>query len=395
MPLSRSFVANLLFAALGVVAVATAIGLVALWPRDAAIESPPGLSRPQTHAAEVVALAATPCRTPQARDCRRVTVLLHGGPEEGEEAEFTIGDQGDADVTLSIGDRVRVHRNELPEGAVLGGVEVDRYGLADFERRLPLGLLFVAFALLVAATGRWRGLRALVGLLASLGVVVVFVVPAILHGESPLAVALVGAFAVMLITIPLAHGLGIKSVAAMLGTSASLVLVVLLARAATEFANLTGLSSEEAVFLRAATGDLSVRGLFLAGMVIGALGVLDDTTVTQSSTVMALRRANPALRFPELVRAALSVGHDHIAATVNTLVLAYAGASLPVLLIFSLGDTSFSDAVNAEAVAEEIVAMLVGSIGLIAAVPVTTVLAALLATRLDPAVVADEHAHVH
>jgi len=131
-------------------------------------------------------------------------------------------------------------------------------------------------------------------------------------------------------------------------------------------------------------------------MVIGALGVLDDLTVSQSSTVMALRRANPRLGFGELFRSALAVGHDHIAATVNTLVLAYAGASLPVLLIFSISDTSFADAVNNEAVAEEIVATLVGSIGLIAAVPVTTALAALLAVRLDAGALTDEHgAHAH
>lgn len=392
--MSRSFVANLLFAALGVVAAATVIGLVLLWPRETP-ERPESLTRPDTHAAEVVAVAATPCRTPQASDCRRVTVELHGGPDEGDRAAFTVGDQGDTDVSLTVGDRVRVYRNELPPGAVIGGVQVDPYGLADFERRLPLALLFVAFALLVAVTGRIRGLRALVGLLASLGVVVVFVVPAILEGSPPLGVALVGAFAVMLITIPLAHGLGIKSVAAMLGTAASLVLVVVLARAATEFAHLTGLSSDEAVFLRATGGDLSIRGLFLAGMVIGALGVLDDTTVTQSSTVMALRKASPTLGYGDLFRAAIQVGHDHIAATVNTLVLAYAGASLPVLLVFSLGDVSFVEAVNTEAVAEEIVAMLVGSIGLIAAVPVTTALAALLATRLDPRALPAERAHGH
>jgi uncharacterized membrane protein len=392
---SRSFVANLLFAALGVVVVATIIGLVLLWPRET-IERPEGLTRPETHPAEVIAVEAAPCRIPQATGCRRITVFLHGGPEEGETAGFIVGDQGDEDVRLTVGDRVRVYRSGLPDDATIGGVQADRYGLADFERRLPLLLLFVAFAALVAVTGRWRGMRALLGLVASLGVVVTFVVPSILEGNEPLGVALVGAFAVMLITIPLAHGVGIKSVAAMLGTAGSLILVVVLARAATSFAHLTGLSSEEAVFLRAATtGGLSVQGLFLAGMVIGALGVLDDTTVTQSSTVMALRKANPSLGYADLFKAAIQVGHDHIAATVNTLVLAYAGAALPVLLIFSLGDVSFSDAVNNEAVAGEIVAMLVGSIGLIAAVPVTTALAALLATRLDPRELPDEHVHAH
>jgi uncharacterized membrane protein len=133
----------------------------------------------------------------------------------------------------------------------------------------------------------------------------------------------------------------------------------------------------------------------LAGIVIGALGVLDDLTVTQASTVLALRRANPTQRFRELFRGAIGVGHDHIAATVNTLFLAYAGASLPILLIFSVGGTSFADAVNSEAVAEQIVAMLVGSIGLIAAVPVTTALAALLAARLSAAEVERAGVHVH
>jgi len=306
-----------------------------------------------------------------------------------------VGDQGDR-VEVDVGDRLRVYENQLPEGAVIGGVRVDRYALADFERRSSLLWLTAAFAVLVVAAGRWRGLRALFGLAGSLAIVVLFVVPAILDGQSPLTVAFVGALAIMLVTIPLAHGLGPKTLAAMLGTAASLILTLTLANVFTGLTHLTGPSSDEALFLRATSRDISIRGLLLAGMVIGALGVLDDLTVSQSSTVMALRRANPRLGFGELFRSALAVGHDHIAATVNTLVLAYAGASLPVLLIFSISDTSFADAVNNEAVAEEIVATLVGSIGLIAAVPVTTALAALLAVRLDAGALTDEHgAHAH
>jgi uncharacterized membrane protein len=236
----------------------------------------------------------------------------------------------------------------------------------------------------------------LLGLGGSLLVIVFFIVPAILDGRSPTSVALFGALAVMFATIPLAHGLGAKTVAACLGTAMSLLLVLTLADLFTELAHLTGFASEEAVFLRATSGQLSIQGLLLAGMVIGALGVLDDLTVSQASTVMALRRANPALRFRQLFRSALAVGHDHIAATVNTLVLAYAGASLPILLIFNLGGTSFTDAVNTEAVAEQIVATLVGSIGLIAAVPITTGLAALLALSVEPErLPPDEAAHAH
>jgi uncharacterized membrane protein len=167
---------------------------------------------------------------------------------------------------------------------------------------LVLALIFVAAVLLFA---RLRGALSLIGLGASLAVVLVFVVPAILDGESPLAVAVVGSLAVALITIPLAHGRGPKSLAAVLGTSASLLLTALLAFTFTEAAHLTGFSSEEAVFLQVSGADLSLEGLLLAGMVIGALGVLDDVTVSQVSTVLALRGANPALRFRELFSRAL------------------------------------------------------------------------------------------
>lgn len=140
---------------------------------------------------------------------------------------------------------------------------------------------------------------------------------------------------------------------------------------------------------------MSVRGLLLAGMVIGSLGVLGDTTVTQASTVLALRHANPALTWKQLFGHATTVGRDHIAATVNTLVLAYTGAALPILIIFSIGNSSFSGAVNTETVAAPIVATLVGSIGLIAAVPLTTALAALLALHLPEEQLAGVHAHTH
>jgi uncharacterized membrane protein len=151
------------------------------------------------------------------------------------------------------------------------------------------------------------------------------------------------------------------------------------------------------VYLGAAQAGLSLQGLLVAGMVIGALGVLVDLTVSQASTVIALRRANPSLGFGGLFRCALDVGHDHIAATVHTLVFAYAGAALPVLLIFNVGGTSFADAFNGEAVAAEVIAALVGSIGLIASMPITTALAALLAPRMSDRQLeaAEGHSHAH
>jgi len=165
---------------------------------------------------------------------------------------------------------------------------------------------------------------------------------------------------------------------------------------AVDAARITGLSSEEATLLEArARGELSIGGLVLAGVVIGALGVLDDVTISQASTVLALRRADPRLRPGRLFSAAMAVGRDHLGATVNTLVLAYAGASLPVLLVFAGQGTTIGQALTREAVAEEVVATVVGSIGLVAAVPLTTALAALLATRVPPGALPAAHAHAH
>jgi uncharacterized membrane protein len=298
-------------------------------------------------------------------------------------------------LELETGDHVRLVRSAF--GEVIDGQPVERYFLADFERREPLLWLAVAFAVLVVVAGRWKGLRALIGLAISLGVIVGFIVPAILDGASPPGVALVGSLAIMLATLLVTHGFGTKTLAAALGTAAALLLALGLGSLFIEVSHLTGLSSHEALYLRATAGDISIEGLLLAGMVIGALGVLDDLTVSQASTVLALRRANPALRGRELFKSAVAVGQDHVAATVNTLVLAYAGAALPVLLVFNIAGVSFDDALNGEAVAAEIVAMLVGSIGLVAAVPLTTGLATLLALRMRPEEIADEghHGHAH
>jgi uncharacterized membrane protein len=390
----RSFVVNVFWLAFGVLVAATAIGLMTLWPEDRTVEQPPGLARPETLSAEIVAIAAVPCRVPGSSGCRAVTVKLKEGKDEGSRATVTVNDPPDR-LDLDVGDGVRVAENQLPPDAQLGGVKLDRYSLADFERKAPLLWLGLVFAALVLLTGRWQGLRALVGLGASLAIVVFFVVPALLEGASPAGVALVGSLAIMLVTLVVTHGFGPKMLAATLGTAAALILTLGLGSLFIGLAHLTGLSSDEALFLRASVGDISITGLLLAGMVIGALGVLDDLTVTQASTVLALRRANPSLGFRRLFEGAISVGHDHIAATVNTLVLAYAGAALPVLLIFSLGETSFGDALNSESVATEVVATLVGSIGLIAAVPLTTALAAFLAVRLAPATLPDDHGHAH
>jgi uncharacterized membrane protein len=377
--------------AVALIALGTAIGLVALWPRgDIAVRSQAG-PPPDLEPATVMSVRSAPCQNPAATSCATAVVELTGGPDEGDRVELLIGDAGDE--VPEVGDDVLLFHVDVPPGFES---DLPQYSLADYERKAPMLWLAVAFSALVIITGRWRGLTSLIGLGLSLAIVLFFIVPAILHGEAPLAVALVGSFAIMLTTITLAHGLGPKSLAACVGTGFSLLLTSGLALFAADLAHLSGFASEEATMLQFDVVGLSIQGLLVAGMVIGALGVLDDVTVSQASTVMELRRANPHQGFTRLFNSGISVGRDHIAATVNTLVLAYAGASLPVLLVFSVGRVPFETAVNSEAVAAEIVATLVGSIGLIAAVPVTTALAALAAQRLSASELGSTGAaHVH
>ena len=384
---------RLLTAIAALLALATAAGLAILWPGDPEARIGGGIAV-DTERAEVTEVEETLCPGFAQQRCQSVTARLESGPDAGRRIEIQLGATG-LDPDVDPGDAIKVaEAPEPPPGAP--PVAGTGYTLVDFERGTPMLVLALIFMLAVLLFARLRGALSLLGLGISLAVILVFVVPAILDGEPPLAVAVVGSLAVALVTIPLAHGRGPKSLAAVLGTAASLLLTALLASVFTEAAHLTGFSSEEAIFLQVSGAGLSLEGLLLAGMVIAALGVLDDVTVSQASTVLALRGAAPELGFRDLFGRALRVGRDHVSATVNTLVLAYVGASLPVLLIFSSAEIGLGEALNLEVVAKEVVATLVGSIGLIAAVPVTTGLAALLALREPPErLSAAEHGHAH
>lgn len=374
--------------------VAVVAGMVLLWPDESPSSIGPESRLPDTERARVVDTDRVECQVPSSSQCLEVTVKLLTGPDSGDESSFIAGDADDESAPTK-GDVLRVVKSDVPEGSQIGGVEVPAYSISDYERRMPLYWLVGLFVVVVLVTGRMHGARALLGLAGSLAVVVWFLVPALVQGEHPLVVATVAALAVMLLTIPLAHGIGTITIAATLGTSAALFLTLALAVLFTDLAHLTGHSGDEVAYLQAYLGNLSVQGLMLAGVVIGALGVLDDVTVSQSSIVLALRRARPDRSTGWLIRESLVVGRDHITATVNTLVLAYAGASLPILLVFAIGDMSAGDAFNGESVAAQVVATLVGSIGLIAAMPITTLIAAILATRLDDDALAHASAHAH
>jgi len=355
---------------------ATIVGLVVLWPDGDAIRRPGSFGPPVDLVdGTVVTDRVVPCQgSPLGAGsrCRVATVRLTEGPEKGSTTDLDLF-EGPGQPRVRTGDGIVV-------GRAVGRDGVDYY-FSDFQRRSPLLLLGLVFAVAVVAVGRLRGLAALAGLGLSFVLLIAFVLPAILEGGNPLLVAIVGSSAIMFVLMYLAHGVNPKTTTALLGTLVSLALTGILAALFVEVARVAEVTTEETAYLQINAAQVSLEGILLGGIIIGSLGVLNDVTVTQASAVWALRESDPGAGPLDLYRRAMRIGRDHIASTVDTLVLAYAGASLPLLLLFTLASRPIGDVVTGGLVAEEIVRTLVGGIGLVASVPVTTGLAALVATR--------------
>jgi uncharacterized membrane protein len=277
-------------------------------------------------------------------------------------------------VLYRADDQVQVTHLARPDGS-------DAFFITDPNRLGPLLILFLLFVTFTVAISRWQGVRSLIGMAISLYVITQFILPLILAGYSPFLVTILGAFALLSITQYLIYGWSQKTHAAVLGILISLIITGVLATIFVEATRLTGYGSEEVGFLQTAGVPIDPRGLLLAGILIGALGVLDDVTISQASAVFELSSANLRLSVRDLYQRAMNIGQDHIASTVNTLLLAYVGASLPVLLLFAVFPQPFGQLLNREFITEEVVRTLVGSLGLVAAVPITTLLAGVLTGR--------------
>jgi len=255
---------------------------------------------------------------------------------------------------------------------------------ADFVRVNYILWLAGLFAASIILISKWKGVRSLISMAFSLMVIIGYIIPHILAGGDPLRVSIIGSVILLGVTLYLTYGWNLKTHASVLSMVVVLLLTGILAWGAVSLTRLTGTGDENSLFLiQMLNSEINLRGLLLGGMIIGALGVLDDLVTTQSSAVFELHHANETLGFRALYQSAMRIGQDHVAATVNTLVLAYAGASLPMLLMFSLGRGNYGYLVNFSFVAEEIVRTLVGSLGLIAAVPVTTIIAIWMVLRVD------------
>lgn len=351
---------------------ATVVGLVLLWPDGDLRIAAPGADV-ERGTAEVQSIGIEPCR--QAVDgCQLARVELLSGPGAPGTADALLP-YGSAAPEVAPGDRIIVSYAEA-------GPEGEQYAFQDFDRGPPLLTLTLLFAVGVLALSRWRGIGALASLAYSLVLIVVFTLPAIMEGSSPLAVAVVTAAAIMLVTLYLSHGFNIRSTVAMLGTLVSLILIGVLGWIFTGVGHFTGVVDEGSQYIAGIASQVDLRGLLLAGLVIGALGVLDDVTVTQTWAVWELADVDPDATARSLFVRAMRIGRSHAASTVNTLVLAYVGATLPLMLVFSALDLPFGIAVSQEIVAQEVVRGLVGGLGILAAVPVTTAIAAFVAGRL-------------
>lgn len=267
---------------------------------------------------------------------------------------------------FKVGDKVVVTVSKGP-----GGESVSY--ISDYIRRETLYMLFALFVGITVLIGKKRGLFSILGMIFSFFIIFSFVLPQILAGKDAILISIIGSLFIIPVTFSLSHGFNKKTFSALVGTLISLLITGVLAGLFVEGSKLSGFVSEEAGFLQAAKdGLLNIKGLLLAGIIIGALGILDDMTVSQSAVVYQLKKASPNLKMKELYSKAMEVGRDHIASVVNTLVLVYTGASLPLLLLFINNPQPFAEIINYEIIAEEIVRTLVASIGLISAVPITT-----------------------
>lgn len=314
----------------------------------------------------------------QAQPVQRVLVEITRGSQRGQRVEMLHGQASmlTEDTRVQPGDRVLLEHDTGPDGEL--------FYITDFVRWPALLSLTLLFAAATVAVGRWVGLRALVSMGISVLAIAGFIVPGIMAGNDPLTVCTIGALLLMTASLYLVYGWTWKTHTALAGLTISLAATVLLAVIFADLGHLAGLGSEEASFLvHLGQTQVNLRGLLLGGIVIGAVGVLDDVAVGQASATFELRRANPQLRWAQLFRHSMVIGRDHIASMTNTLLLAYAGASLPLFLLMASLNIPLGQTLNREFIAEEIVRTLVGSLGLILAVPATSLLAGLVAQGHD------------
>jgi uncharacterized membrane protein len=364
------------------IGLATLLGLVLLWPsgaagraeRAAAQALPAGTTFPHATVSKITPYDCSvtdQTGAPQKLTCATLVVKIADGAAAGQFQQVDVPAEVVA-YGVHEGDEIVLQADQGAEGG-------PTYQFSDYARTTPMLVLAIVFVLVVGAVARLRGLRALLGLAFAFVVLLKFVLPALLEGSSPTWVTLAGASAIMFVVLYLAHGFSARTTTALLGTLFGLALTAVLGEVAVDVSRLTGFSSEATVQLQMFDPTLNFSGLVIAGVVVAGLGILNDVTITQASSIWQLHEVDPSLPGRELYRRGMAIGRDHIASTVYTLVFAYAGVALPLLLLFEISRRPAGAVLTGSLVAEEVVRALVGGIALVLAVPVTTAIGAVVA----------------
>ncbi|HYP44960.1 MAG TPA: YibE/F family protein [Propionibacteriaceae bacterium] len=368
----------------------TIAGLIAFWPHavsthiasDVSGYTVAGTTYPTARITKITetscegAAGSTPGRNDQI--CANVAAVLLQGPDQGTSVEVPMTESiyGSG---VQVGQEIKLVRLPAVED------QPASYQFSDFERSTPLIVLTVLFALAVVVVARWRGFASLLGLGFAGFILVKFMFPALISGSNPLVVGLVGSSAIMFVVLYAAHGFSTRTTTALVGTLFGLILTAALGYVATRWAHLTGVTSDDDYLLAGAAPDLRLTSVVICGIIVAGLGVLNDVTITQASAVWELAEADPDRK--HLFSSAMRIGRDHIASTVYTIAFATAGAALPVLLLIAIYNRPLLQVVQTEQFAGEVIRALVGSIGLVLAVPLTTAIgvAVVRASRADGA----------
>ena len=364
-----------LLAAAGIAAV---VGLLLLWPDGAEVDritddvtfAAPGVTFP-TATVDSVHAPCTAAETGSDSPCGRIEVTVDSGAGAGDRATIQVSPQV-LDSGLSVGDQVKVQRTPGADGAD------PTYSYFGTVRTGPLLVLLLVFVGLVLVVARWRGFFALVGLAFSGVVIWWFILPALLTGGSGVAVALTGAALIMYVVLYTTHGFSLRTSTALAGTLVGVLVTAGIGVLATGATRLTGVADDQAGILSALVGDLSFQDLFACAAIIAGLGVLNDVTITQSSAVWEIRAASPAMGRAQLFASGMRIGRDHIASTIYTIVFAYAGTALAVLVILRLYGLPWVDLLTTEEISEEIIRTLASTSPMLLAVPLTTAIATLV-----------------
>lgn len=377
-----------------IAAIATVVGMALLWPSSEPPEvsdtykNHSGLSH-ELIEAEVAIVQPGMCGSPSVgkvfdvaphidpyapTDCTHAIVDIHSGESTGKRTLLEIRPDLPGEPGLEVGDNIL-----LSDQAAQG--QGQQFAFQDYDRSMSMWVWLILAVALIVLVGAWRGLRSLVGLAITIAVILIFLLPALVRGGSPVLLALTCGSAVLFLVLFLVHGFSWKSAAAMGGTLISLAFAAVFSYLAVLTTGIRGLGDESNLNILVYMPGINISGLMLAGMIVGALGVLNDVTIAQASTVHELHALEPEANRWRIFRSAMKVGQDHIASMVYTLVLSYTGVALPTLLMLSISGRTFEQVVTSDVMATELLRSVTGAMALVLAVPITTIIAAFTAKR--------------